>query len=51
MNEFKFTTEQINQILSSLGEIPAKYSLPIIQYIQKLCGNQMNKIDEVSENV
>ena len=39
--KFEFDIEQVNVILSGLGELPAKHSMGLIQKIQQQAAPQM----------
>lgn len=36
-----FTIEQLNQLLSALGEVPSKYGIGLIEFIKKVAEPQI----------
>jgi len=49
--KFEFTNEEINLILSGLGELPAKFSYGLLQKLHLIAGKQLNENTEEAEEV
>lgn len=47
--EIKFTVEQLHQLLGALGEVPFKYSKPIIEFVSTIAQPQIAAAQEAKE--
>lgn len=44
-----FTVEQVQQLLTALGEVPSKYSINLIAFIKQVAEPQVSEQQKTSE--